>query len=131
MLKIARLTGDERGDPQTRAVAYAKLESFHKTHPELFALEDVPPWIETPEALAFHDVEPDGARKDVPRSAALARSVKGNHWRKYRGLTVTIFPSKFGAGFVWCVSDSVPKFSRERYATVEDAMFGAWEEFAT
>jgi hypothetical protein len=48
ILKIARLAGDERGDPRTREAAFDKLVAFKETHPHLFVLAtpegDAAPW---------------------------------------------------------------------------------------
>jgi hypothetical protein len=45
-------------------------------------------------------------------------------------LSITIFPDvKFGGGlFKWCVSDSTPVFSRDRFASVFDAQVDCWLE---
>jgi hypothetical protein len=138
MLKIARLAGDERGDPQTRAVAYAKLEPFYKTNPELFAVERAPstpwrvvdgdpsPWMEPP--VVNHD---DEAEEDFCDVRNWRHSAKGNLWRPYRGLTITIFADvKFGGGLLkWCVSDSSPRFSRQHFGAVDEAIFACWAEY--
>jgi hypothetical protein len=55
--------------------------------------------------------------------------VKGNLWRPYRGVTVTVFADvKSGGSFKWCLADSTPAFSRRRYATAYEAMLVCWLE---
>jgi hypothetical protein len=130
LLKIARLAGDERGDPATRAVAMAKLEEIHATYPELFVLEKA-----RPTAPAFED-EGDIFRAPPPsgnpeRDAFLdprfwRQSAKGNTWRKYRGVTITIFIDARRGGFKWCVSDSDPLYSHRRFAAEDEAMLACW-----
>jgi hypothetical protein len=131
LLKIARLAGDERGDPATRAVAMAKLEVYHLSHPELFVLDPAPS-TEAPDDVEWGDVEPDkpnADREEFLRPSAWRSSAKGNPWRLYRKLSITIFPDQYGDGlFKWCCSDSHPVFSRDRFATVRDAQIDCWLE---
>jgi hypothetical protein len=134
LLKIARPAGDERGDPATRALAMAKLEEIHAANPELFAVEKAAP-IDDP--LWWYNLDPrDDSNGNPERDFFLdpqfwRQSAKGNSWRKYRGLTITIFldagrgdgdPSK------WCASDPNPTFSRRRYATEGEAMSACWAD---
>ena len=134
LTKIARIAGDERGDPATRAVAWRKLEELHKIHPELFVLEtSTPPPLGTPaedEAPLWNDVG-EGNAGNPDRDLFLDRrfwrhSAKGNLWRPYRGLTVTIFGN--GALFKWCVSSSSPVFSRRHFGTEDEAMSACWTD---
>ena len=44
------------------------------------------------------------------------RSRKGNLWRMYDGMTLTVFRRGDGAGYCWCAADSLgPRYSTEPY----------------
>jgi hypothetical protein len=134
--KIALITGDARADPNVRAVAWSKLETYHQAHSELFVVEpppidDSPPWGGAP---SFRDVAAEAPPASNPdREAFFDRrlwrhSAAGNLWRLYRGLTVTVFADlKFGGGRLkWCVSDSAQQYSRRHFTTKDEAMLACW-----
>jgi hypothetical protein len=56
------------------------------------------------------------------------RSRRGNLWRTWRGLTVTVFGRR--GAFHWCISDEGgPRWSPWRgWADEEDAVRAAWNE---
>jgi hypothetical protein len=71
--------------------------------------------------------------RDRDREAALAarasfeagfrRSRRGNLWRDWENVTLTIYRRKDAFGFGWCIADGEqPRFSSGRYETEEDAL---------
>jgi len=55
------------------------------------------------------------------------RSKKGNLWREYDGLTLTVFSK--GERYSWCIaSPEGPTFSHKRYGSEEDAIAGLYSE---
>lgn len=57
------------------------------------------------------------------------RSKRGNLWREYDGLTVTIFQRGPDWEFGWCISGrSGPRYSRRSFASEESAVDAVAEE---
>jgi hypothetical protein len=56
------------------------------------------------------------------------RSRKGNLWRTWQGITVTVFRNRFG-GYGWCAHDGrEPQYSRGRFEDEEEAVMDAADE---
>ena len=137
--KIARLAGDERGDPATREVAYAKLRAFHETHPHLFKLEESPPPLD--EEPEFEDVS--NWREADPQNPRWffdmnkwSRTTNGNLQRPvahqvHGRLRVLIFPYKKSPHeFGWIRYHPEPHeaqiFCVRRSTSMANAMEDAW-----
>jgi hypothetical protein len=51
------------------------------------------------------------------------RSCRGNLWRKFLGVTVTIYTDKESGEYKWCISDSDgPRFSTMTFESEQDAI---------
>jgi hypothetical protein len=66
--------------------------------------------------------EPVISEGDLFRDASgWSRSRKGNLWRKWDGMTVSIFPRR--GGFAWSITeDDSPQYSPSQHETEEDAL---------
>jgi hypothetical protein len=61
--------------------------------------------------------------------AGFRRSKKGNLWRNYEGVTLTVFRRPWDGGFGWSISDSEgPEFSPGGFEDEEDALEALWIE---
>ena len=57
------------------------------------------------------------------------RSRKGNLWRQYEGLSISVFLRRGDGWYGWSVADSEGvRFSPGGYETEEDAMAALWEQ---
>jgi len=68
------------------------------------------------------------ARADF--ESGFQRSKRGNLWRNYAGVTVTIFQRKGDGFFAWCIADSggTKRFSSGGYESEESALSALWCE---
>lgn len=73
----------------------------------------------------------NGAKQWSEFESGFRRSRRGNLWRTYDGVTVTIFRRE-GGSFGWCiaVADDDKRFSSFAYETEEEAMESLWREFS-
>jgi hypothetical protein len=136
LAKITALADDARGSPAVRAVARRKLEAYQRSHPDLFTANkpaSSTPWPQGPAEHWTDDLEDDASveeRCEFFDPGEWRISMKGNWWRVFRGVTVTLF-SDHGGGFKWCVAGKVSegqRYSRRRFASTNEAMADVWEE---
>ena len=60
-------------------------------------------------------------------AARFRRSRRGNLWRKYGDMNLTVFPSTFDDGYSFCIADRDVTFSDDSYATEEEAIEALWQ----
>lgn len=141
LIKIAKLAGDERGNPMVRQIALDKLAAFQQTHPHLFWIEgegDPLPWTDVAtDADAPEPPAPPISANDKARFMNVAKwmrtangnlsiviAVKGVDYR------VVLFKYKKTPMFGWLRIDvdiDAQVFSQMKYATHDEARIGAWE----
>jgi hypothetical protein len=58
------------------------------------------------------------------------RSRRGNRWRRWNGLTLTIFEQPKGSGwFGWCIADEHgPRFSERLWDNTDEATDDLWNQ---
>jgi hypothetical protein len=67
--------------------------------------------------------ERDAKRELFAHEIFWKRSSRGNLWRKFLGVTVTIFRDKESGEYKWCISDSDgPRYSHESFESEQDAI---------
>jgi hypothetical protein len=59
-------------------------------------------------------------------TAGFRRSKRGNLWRAWRGLTLSVF--KTGRGFNWCIANGDGPLFGGSYGTADEALAWLWEE---
>lgn len=139
ILKIARLAGDERGDPRIREIAHAKLANLKAAYPHLFVLEtptEPAPWSDVADVA-------DGAPPSPPPTKGKARFMDIRNWDVTAAGNATITVTVRGVGFkvvlfkhkrtpTWGyllidTDTDVETFSNVRYPTEVGAHEAAWE----
>jgi hypothetical protein len=60
-------------------------------------------------------------------AAGFRRAKRGNLWRVWSGITLSVFRGR--GGYWWCAADGEgPRYSPTHYATEGEALAGLWEE---
>jgi hypothetical protein len=70
-----------------------------------------------------------GTARYAEFAAGFRRSRKGNLWRPFQGVTLTVFAHPVDGSYHWCLSDGDgPRYGERGYDEEEEAMRDLWAE---
>jgi hypothetical protein len=122
---IKALAMDDRGEPNTRAIARAKLEQFQRDFPEVAAPQANPANPRTQpsqEYVKFKFMDLNNWRISEQGNHSITVSLNGRIYR----VTLVLYKKSLLWDWMYRDKDGVPHFGETRFATCRETQEDAW-----